>query len=318
MLALALLIAAAWSPASAAAPSAARGTSSRVQDSAAEIDLAEILERLARVAELYRDHALEFTCDEELTSVSYDRSRRRGRVRKLEFIYIYTFGPSYDVPEPTDPAQPTSPGKLADYRTNRGRDQEATEVEEVDLATLGLPAFMSRAYSWIFSFQESVQPHHEYEIVEKARVFGRDAVAISFRPVPPIVPGFNDWFGTAWVDLESYQLLRVEGMSPQDHAENEALERARKGEGLDGRTHLVVRTTTEFRVEKNGMRFPTRVKIEGTSFLSAPRLFAGRRLREYPSFEVEQKYENYRFFSVRSEAEIRSLVRGGRIQKKPR
>jgi len=44
----------------------------------------------------------------------------------------------------------------------------------------------------------------------------RDAIVVAFAAQPPFRVGANDWFGKAWVDAESYQLLRVEAMTPAD------------------------------------------------------------------------------------------------------
>jgi hypothetical protein len=122
----------------------------------------------------------------------------------------------------------------------------------------------------------------------------------------------NDWYGSAWVDRESYQLLRVEAQRPDDHAQEALLHSALQAAKQSGRksyhgTYPILSYTTEFDVEKNGMRFPGRSVIEKTDFQ-----VRGGAVLKTPVYRVSQTYKRYRFFGVRTAEEIHTIVNAPR------
>ena len=104
-------------------------------------DSLSTLSRLARVADLYRDAALEFAC---LETIEY-RGATSGRGR-IQFSYIFIH----------------ENGKFRDYRTWRTGTTASTKGEEVDPANYHVPQFLESAYLWAFVFREDRQPHHSY------------------------------------------------------------------------------------------------------------------------------------------------------------
>src|SRR5262249_48132830 len=95
------------------------------------------LERLARVAELYRDTALGFACDETIVTTG-------GATRRVEFAYIFV----------------SEKGKLHDYRTWRSATTARTRGQEVDPRDYGVPRYLASAYLWAFVFRGDRQPHY--------------------------------------------------------------------------------------------------------------------------------------------------------------
>ena len=176
-----------------------------------------------------------------------------------------------------------------------------------------VPRFLSQAYSWAFVFAAARQRLHRYEILGEDTALGRTALKLRFEPIPPYREELNSWFGTAWIDRETSQLLRVEAMKSDQHAEEGRLEADLAGSlvwsGL--RRYLIERVSTDFTVEKNGMRFPAKVVIEMTRHVVRTR-DTGRTSQVSPVYRVVQTYGHYQFFSVRTQEEIRDMVSGGR------
>lgn len=228
------------------------------------LELDTVLARLAEAANLYRDEALQFTCRETIVYTS----KRQKVSQNFEYIYVF------------DPRQ-----GLLDYRIDP-RDRKREIVH----------GGLERPYSWIFVFEESKRGLYEYVLAGTDRALGRPAVKVRFDPVPPFALGINDFEGVAWVDVESWQLLRVEA---------EKVKAVRRY--LD--QEYTERFKTEFGVVKNGMRFPSHVGIRRANF--------GQRGRpgsaDYQAsavYRVNQNYSDYRFFGVRSETEIEQRLRG--------
>jgi len=250
----------------------------------------QILARLANVARLYRDNALRFTCDETILFGG------RGAPIMHKFRYLYRYSASEQA--------------LRDFRVPRyGFDlDELSEADRVQLDNYGLPVFLLRAYSWIFIFHADNQPLYRYALRGESKALHRPAWQIDFEPIPPIRELHNDWYGSAWVDRETYQLLRVEAQRPDDHAQEALMHSALQTARQSGRnryhgTFPILSYTTEFDIEKNGMRFPGRSVIEKADYQ-----VRGGAVVRTPIFRVSQTYKRYGFFGVRTAEEIRTIV----------
>jgi hypothetical protein len=250
--------------------------------------LEETLDHLSRAAGLYRDSALRFSCDEEIAG-----SGLGGKTYRFEYIYVYS-----------------SSRGFKDYRT----DPAARRPREIDLNAYRIPQFLRRAYSWIFVFGEAARKHHRYTIVGEDVAFGRAALKLAFEPIPPFKRDMNEWFGTAWIDSETFQLLKVEALHRDEHRKQKEFEAdlarssTRHPRGRKKRYHIE-RVSTEFSFEKNGMRFPGKVVITLTE-LAIPGEDGATPFDESPVYRIEQTYANYRFFSVRTLDEIQAIVSG--------
>jgi len=265
--------------------------------------LSDTLERLARTASAYRAAALSFACDETVIASTYTSSGDMRRRSVWELEYIYTFEePPRDAPE-------GSFRRLRDYRVRRDAEREPGDaVEEVRLDDLDLPVATMRAYSWAFLFQEGLQPHYRFELAGRGSALDRDALIIAFEPVAPVVAGFNDWFGSAWIDSETYQVLRIDALQAGDYYQLDAIEKDRVTLSVPRDGRLVVRLEAEFAIEERGTRLPSKVVLTGEDY-SMRSLGLGVvggvasslpewRLKGRVAFRVEQAYDNYRFFNV--------------------
>jgi hypothetical protein len=256
-------------------------------------DLTPMLDRLGRVAWLYADVALHFSCRETITV--------DGRSAH-HYDYIYTHDED---------------GRFKDYRTRPGWHSG----QEVDLADEHLPRWLGQAYSWVFIFRADRRERYRFAASDGGEVLGRPAVRLDFTPIPPYEENVNDWWGTFFIDRDTSQILKVEASSLNDF-----LERARFADTLKALRESPPDTSasgyveppplyfkfetiaTVFGTEKNGMRFPSEVRIELRRYR-----VPGHRGRESDSelvYKVRQAYTNYRFFSVRTAGEIKAMLAG--------
>lgn len=264
-----------------------------------DYELGDLLSRLDRVASLYRDNALKFSCREKivyrpslLNKKAHQNARQGagGLILKLEYIYEYN-----------------DEGHLSDYRTRRGSKKKVHD--EVDPADLGVPLSLKRAYSWVFIFERAKWRMYDYTIEGHEQALGRDAIRMAFSPIEPITHDLNDWYGTAWIDEKTSQLLRVSAMKANQWDEKERLEQDFSSGDDSAEVYEFASIQTEFTVEENGMRFPGEVEINNSRY-RIRRVGARRTTEEEPVYRVSQSYRNYRFFGVKTYDQIRQIVAG--------
>ena len=246
---------------------------------------------MSRAADLYRDSALRFTCEETITWNLRGPGGTSGR-EKFDYIFVHH-----------------EEDGLQDYRSFPGSGGPDRVPRRLSPSEYGIPRFLRSAYLWMFIFRESRWRFHRYQILGEDSALGRPAVKVGFEPIPPQRLGLNDWYGTAWVDRETAQILRIEAFGWEDHQTRMELEAQLAGSPEPRRPFYVERFETEFSVEKNGMRFPGRVTIEG----SRTRARGGRGSGKYSRkrvLEVEHLYQEYRFFGVRTAEEVQHALRG--------
>jgi hypothetical protein len=246
------------------------------------------LERLARVAELYRDTALSFSCLETIVSTGEGSHR-------IQFAYLFV----------------NENGKLRDYRTWPSATTTKSRGEEVEPRNYKVPRYLASAYLWAFVFRSDRQPRYRLKLLGDDEALGRPAIKIKFVPVPPVYKDVNDWAGFAWVDRQTSQILRVEAYTPADW--NKRLHLAEDVVAAPARLPkdepdpcVIDRVITEFDVVKNGLRFPSHVELSTTQ----SRVVYGSSdpLRERILERVTQDYSKFEFFSVRASDQITRYV----------
>src|SRR5262245_38742762 len=108
-----------------------------------EAQLNELLPRLAKVSDLYRDSALRFSCEETITDTGLG-----DHTYLFDYMYVYS-----------------KPKGFQDYRTSRGGGYGPGHAGPVDLTIYGVPRYLRQAFSWVFIFSEGRQPLHTYTIL---------------------------------------------------------------------------------------------------------------------------------------------------------
>ena len=257
-------------------------------------NLPQLLMGMDRASRLYLDTALGFTCDETITEPLV------GAPRFQHFQYIFVH---------------EADGSLRDYRTLRGKGVRP----EVNPGKLGFHHFLKRAYFWVLVFNGSRQKHFRYEALGEAEALGVKAQMIRFEPIPPYREAINDWFGTAWVDPETFQILRVQAMKADKHENWENLKRDLElsttgNEEPAGRYYEIQTASTEFGMVKNGMRFPSRVEIV-SSLYSLSKAVPPARANLAREERTVQTYKRYKFYGVRTRDEVRNMLHPGPTQK---
>jgi hypothetical protein len=250
------------------------------------------LHRLARVAELYRDNALGFACQE---TIAYT-GPKPGR---LQLAYLFIRDES---------------GRLRDFRTWKTGTTAKERGREVDPRDYKVPRFLASAYLFAFVFRSDRQPLYRFKLLGESTVGDRTAIKIEFIPRNPIRKGLNDWVGYASVDRDTSQILEVEAYTPADwnrvvRRDADLATAPKRDPHEEHKTYDVERIVAEFGFEKNGMRFPSHVEIKSTRFTVVPGA-AEDALRETTLRTVTQDYSRFEFFSVRSSEEITRFVDG--------
>ncbi len=253
------------------------GASSVPSASRADVELRGLLHRLDRVAALYRDEALRFTCDETISF--YGRSGGRSLVRKYSYVFVHD-----------------DEGRLRDHRLPRSA-KKGEPAQPVDMRRSDLPSWVLRAYSSILLFEATEQKRYRYEIVGREKALGRPAIRVALEP-RVTTDASDSWRGTVWIDAESYQMLRFERQMEQ-------WERRGRVEAPPDRVEIQS-VSTEFGVQRNGMRFPSLTTVSAMSL--SPSGLARMGVREIRVFTVTQKYKRYRFYNVRTTEQINRAV----------
>jgi len=252
------------------------------------ISLERLLDRLGQAARLHADNALRFTCRETITHFT-----ERGP-RRLDFDYIYL---------------PARDGKLVDDYRLRRRRGSSRAGRPVSLADYDLPGVLERPYMWALFFDPALRSSglYRYALAGESRVLDRPAIGLSFAPVQPTGRDAHHWYGIAWIDRETLQLLRVEAVPAAEQANKlrfEAdLRRAGSAPGRHRSTHLFQQVSTDFAVSRDGLRFPSQVTLRRSRY-EVWGESGSSGYEEYPVFRVKQRYSDYRFFGVTTEQEI--------------
>ena len=271
------------------------------------VRLQTILQRMARTASLFRDTALEFACREKISWRGFGEPGQAA----FEYVFVYDDEKGFQ-----------------DYRTIPFLGKRRKAPKEISPDDQGVPWYLRSAYLWVFVFRDSRQFLHHYRLAGEEEILGVQAVKIEFEPILPIQTKLNDWYGTAWVDPELGQLLKVVAFSPEDHKTKTMWEDFRAANITDAARAEFGTITTLFTEERNGLRFPGKVILEHARYRGQRDASAdgnlGKKLtrqdvhmfetekrggaRKIVLLRVEQTYRKYQFFSVRTADEIKSYI----------
>jgi TonB family protein len=132
-----------------------------------------------------------------------------------------------------------------------------------------------------------------YRILKEERIKGKKAYVIEALPRSGDAGGIE--YGKIWVEKRTYQVLKaeVEGV-PLEGYENVLVETAEH--------NMKPRFTTTYlyRVEKNGLMFPSQIDIK----VGYP--YPGSSARSYlKKIRTDVEYDKYKFFTVKTETEVK-------------
>ena len=131
---------------------------------------------------------------------------------------------------------------------------------------------------------------YDYKAAGEKRLSDRLCVVIDVSPKAPD-SNFGFLFGRAFIDKTTLEILRVE-WSEQRIGNYEVFEK--RGERYGMKPHI--RLASEFDVEKNGIRFPSRHSIEEA--------YINKKGGKFVRSETSVAYTDFRFFTVETETDF--------------
>jgi hypothetical protein len=137
---------------------------------------------------------------------------------------------------------------------------------------------------------EKFRDFYRYRLVREDALEGVKCWVVEVAPSLPLVESYLG--GTVWLRQDDYSILKIE-WDPETYSGYEKI-RAR-AKSLEAEPRVV--SLTEFGVEKNGIRFPSRDFTQEAYLLKDGRLFVRS--------ETEVVYKDYRFFTVETSTELK-------------
>ena len=195
---------------------------------------------------------------------------------------------------------------IYDYQLVRGRQGDITESRTLlkeDGKKVSVPDAPLKTHSFTHAkvvmgplglLSRKNQADHDYRVVRDERVRGEEALVVEAVPKPGVQ--FPHLFGRLWLRKSDAGILRIE-WNPASIGNYQIVEKTAKFLGLTPDLLII----SEYAFEKNGIRFPSRYTVKeiyrrGTSGA------------KYAISEIDVAYDQYKFFTVETEVEIK---RGG-------
>ncbi len=181
-----------------------------------------------------------------------------------------------------------SAGTIREVRTLIKENGKAKNEANAELKT-SVVVFGTALLSPVGLFGERFQPDYDYAVSGRDDVGQAKVLVIDAHPKPG-APETTNLYGKAWIDPDTGEILKIE-WSDDRVGRFEVFRKRGERYGLTPR--LAIRS--EFIVEKNGVRFPSRLVVE-ESYRNV-RGETGVRSR------TEVVYKDFKFFTV--EVEVR-------------
>jgi len=264
-------------------------TSAPFPDQAEGTRLPALLNKSLRYCRRLEKAALDFVCLEEISEkIDYSREREdeiyvplstgiRTQIkiakRKQENIYLYDF-------------QFTRKGEFKKENRNllEKNGRKAKEKE----APLETSVFQVRnvLFGPLGLLSENMQGYHDYRLVGEENSGGAKVAVVDATPKATLT-GTHAW-GRLWIREDDGSVLKIE-WNPESLPDIANLEaRARKY-----RSELAVSLVTEYGIEKNGLRFPSRDVSEEA--------YLGPGAEKFVRSRTAVIYRDYRFFTVETD-----------------
>jgi hypothetical protein len=237
----------------------------------------DLLSRLARAAQEYREHALRFTCIETVRLARYDAESEASDESVRRYAYLLE--------------REAGGETLREYR-QKVRDDGSPRGGEV-LDEEPFPP----AYAWVQLFGLFNQSFFAYRDAGE-RIEGYDWVReIEFRGALPFTDGkdIRQWEGSVLVDAVTLLPIEIHAEPTGQRARVRALY-ARWSQAFNllgmrlAPKPLVYSATVRFGLFRDGLRFPTELRYDSriavSSTQSAPRQASSRRYDGYQFFKT--------------------------------
>ncbi len=262
-------------------------------------DLGAFLKQAAEYCRRLESVALHYTCREEI----YEKiDLTRDTEQRIEEKVSWVFTDSGKIRPSTSIVRGPRKGKVSlvyDYqciRNYQGAIRDTRTLIELNGKKVHVPEAKLDSTTFDFGtmmlgptgiFAERFQRDHEYAVIGRERFQKKPAVVIDVRPGPG-APATTNLFGKAWIDAATGDILKIEwNESRVGHYE---IFRER-GENYGLKPKITI--TSEFSVEKNGLRFPKKLFIEEA--------YLNERGRKWVRSATNVEYTDFKFFTVEVE-----------------
>jgi hypothetical protein len=256
----------------------------RLRQTASPPDLRPLLDAAADYCDRLSRSVLDFVCRERVEEWFYpdvapakawDRRARRSVVvgRRVTHNYLYDYQLVRD-----------RKGSVRESRTLLEEDEKEVRVPDALLKTrLFWHARVVMGPLGLLSRER--QAEHDFRLVREAREDGERVVVIEAVPKPGVAA--DHLVGTVWLRSRDAAILRIE-WDPSSIDDYAGVEAAAERFQMTPRVVL----TSEYALEKNGIRFPRRYTVKETY------VRGGRRFQRS---QIDVLYDRYKFFTVETQ-----------------
>lgn len=254
-----------------------------------EIDIQEILKASAIYCHKLEHAAIDFVCLEEITEkVNYSRDATSGQswrelrdtwsVRKVrltevknEYLYDFQYVRKND--------------QFKEIRTLLKENGQKRNEKEAKLKTINF-LFKNVLMGPVGILAEPSQINYDYKILSMENLYGIPAVILDIIPKPDYKS--ETLFGKVWLDRSRMDILKIEWSQKNIGNFQIFEERAEKF-----KSEPLITMISEFAVEKNGIRFPSRFLIEEA--------YVNKKGKKFVRSETTVIYRDFKFFKVEVE-----------------
>jgi hypothetical protein len=264
-------------------PQAAAGQSS------AAPDLAVILAKTAEYCRKLESVAFDFICREEISEkIDPNLEVSRPLVPNWTYTRVYVGGrvPDFKNTYVYDYQCVRADRTIREVRTLLEENRKKKNESNAPLKT-AVFVFGNVIQGPIGLFGEQIQGFYEYKISGSDKIGGRKVILVDSLPRLND-PDAKNLFGKAWIDAETFDILKIEWSEKRVGNYDIFRKRAEK---FNRKPRLTLRS--EFSVEKNGIRFPSKLSIEEA--------YLNERGRAFVRSETTVIYKDFKFFTVEVE-----------------
>lgn len=262
----------------------------KTEQSSDSVDLAKLLVKAAVYADRLEASVLDFVCREEIKEwidptlearnrwARSDPAGRRYesflRAKKIKKSYVYDY------------QYIRKGGQIQERRTLLEEDGKTKNESDVSLMT-SVFRYTTSMMGPVGLFGARFQPDYEYTIVGEEKKKGRKVVIVEAKPKLDD-PTSTNLYGKAWLFDDTGDILKIE-WNENRIVHFEIFEE--RGKQFKRTPQINVRT--EFEIEKNGLRFPSRWIMEEA--------YSTKFGRAFVRSETTIEYKDFKFFTVEVE-----------------
>jgi hypothetical protein len=258
------------------------------------VDLEAMLKKAADYCQKLENSALYFVCREEIQE-TIDPTLDINPNRISGFDWIWTSGGRIMVAGQPRRIKKSyvhdyqcirSGGVIRETRTLLKEDGKSKHEPNATLKT-SVVVFGTVLMGPVGLFGERFQPDYDYSITGQDKVGKQPVVIVDARPKSG-APETGNLYGKAWVDPATADILKIEW---NDSRVGRYEIFKKRGEQYNRTPRLIIRS--EFRAEKNGIRFPSHLSVEEAYLSESGRAFIRSK--------TDVTYKDFRFFTVEVE-----------------